>query len=317
MKLNIIIEIAIFIIFLITVPVVMLVERNIALSSEAKANESAKAYLQKGEQFYSQGRAKFNDASVQYWESIKRDPNLAKAHFKLAEIYYEYLWNYETLNELRELEKINPKYPRLYLLMGKIYNRMADINKADEAFQRSLVSEPYNSEAHYYLGTIYQQRNAKEEAIKEYEKAVTFTTSSSDKESIVKSYLQLGRIYKTDKDFAKAIEMLKKALSIEPWSVEIISELASIYSRQAGIYKSEQKFDEAAKIYEEIVKLDPNNPETVEYYMELGNIYRSQELYDKAVAVYMEVTRLDPLNFDAFAALKELKILKSNGGSNP
>jgi len=313
MKLNTIIEVSIFILFLITVPIIMLVERNTALSSET--NESTKAYLQKGDQFYNQGKMKFNNASVQYWEAIKRDPNLVEPYFRLAEIYYEYLWNYEALNELYELEKLNPKYPQLYLLMGKIYDRMSNKEKAFDAFQRSLLSEPQNSEAHYYLGTLYQQRNAKEESIKEYESAIT-GTKSADKESIIKSYLQLGRIYKTDRDLAKAIEMLKKALEIDPKSVEVISELTGVYGQQAGVYKSEQKFDEAGKIYEEIVKLDPNNPENVEYYMELGNIYRSQQLYDKAISVYTTVKKLDQFNFDAFSALKELEALKSDGESN-
>jgi len=315
MRLSIIIEAAILIIFLISVPIVIIMEHNNAISSEAKTNENAVTYLQKGDQFYKQ--MKFSDASVQYWEAVKHDSNLAEAHFRLAEIYYGNLWNYEALNELNELEKINPKYPELYLMMGKIYDRMADPNKSFEAFQRSLVLEPNNSETHYYLGTIYQQRNAKEEAIKEYESAVTDITPSSDKESIVKSYLQLGRIYKIDKDLAKAIDMLKKALAIDPKSVDVISELTVVYSQQAGIYKSEKKFDEAAKIYEEIVKLDPNNLENVEYYMELGSIYRSQQLYDKAIATYTAIAKLDPLNFDAFAALKELNLIKSSGENNP
>ena len=314
MRLSIIIEVAILVIFLITIPIIMLVERNTALSSEAKANESAKAYLQKGDQFYSQ--RKINDASVQYWEASKRDPKLAEAHFMLAEIYFVSLWNYEALSELHEIEKINPKHPQLYLLMGKIHNRMADINKAFDAFQRSLVSEPNNSEAHYYLGTIYQQRNAKEEATKEYEIAVANNTST-DKEPILNSYLQLGRIYKTDKDLVKAVEMLKKALAIDPKSLDVISELTGIYSQQAGIYKSEQKFDEAAKIYGEIVKLDPKNPENVEYYLEMGSIYRSLQQYDKAITAYTTITKLDPTNFDAFASLKELNLIKNNGESNP
>jgi tetratricopeptide (TPR) repeat protein len=314
MRLSIIIEVAILVIFLITIPIIMLVERNTALSSDAKANESAKAYLQKGDQFYSQ--KKINEASVQYWEASKRDPNLAEAHFMLAQIYFVSLWNYEALSELHEIEKINPKYPQLYLLMGKIHNRMADINKAFDAFQRSLVSEPNNSEAHYYLGTIYQQRNAKEEATKEYEIAVANNTST-DKEPILNSYLQLGRMYKTDKDLVKSVEMLIKALAIDPKSVEVISELTGVYSQQAGVYKSERKFDEAAKIYEEIVKLDPKNLENIEYYLEMGSIYRSLQQYDKAITAYTTITKLDPTNFDSFASLKELNLLKNNGESNP
>jgi hypothetical protein len=55
MRYGIISEIAILIIFLVTVPAVMLIEHNIAISDEAKETESAIAYQQKGDQLYSLG----------------------------------------------------------------------------------------------------------------------------------------------------------------------------------------------------------------------------------------------------------------------
>lgn len=302
-----IVDIVILIIFIISIPAVFLIVRNDAISDETKSSEGAIVYLQKGDQFYDQG--KFSDSAVQYWEALKHDPKLEDAHFKLAQIYYENLWSYDALEQINELEKLNSNYPNLYLLKGKVYlNRLDDSDKAFQAFQKSVVNSP-TIEAYYYLGTIYQQRNKKEEAILEYGKSVAL--SSDDKESMAKSFLQLGRIYKADMDFDKSIEMLKSALSIKPKSEEIISELSGAYSQKADIYKSEKEFGEAAKIYEEIIRLDPENPENIEYYMELGSIYRSDGLYDKAIMMYKAITKLDPLNFDAFSALKELDMLKS------
>ena len=107
------------------------------------------------------------------------------------------------------------------------------------------------------------------------------------------------------------MEFLKKALTIEPKSVEVISELTNIYSQKAGQYKVEQNFDEAGKIYEEIVRLAPDNVENIKYYMELGSIYKSKGLYDKAISAYKTVTKLDTLNFDAFVSIKELELIKS------
>jgi tetratricopeptide (TPR) repeat protein len=272
-----------------------------------KDRETASAYMQKGDQFYNQG--KFVDASVQYWKALKVDHKFEDAYFRLAEIYYDNLWNHDALNELQKLEKLNPNYKGLYLLKGKIYQtRLDDSNKALAAFQKVIVNDPQNAEAYYYIGTIYQQKNNKEDAILSYEKAVG--TNANDKESISKSYLQLGRIYKTDGDTDKAIEILKKAFSINPNSKEIIFELIGSYTQKAENYKSEQKFDKALEIYKEIVKLDPDNPENIEFYMEIGSIYRSEELYDKAIEAYQAITKLDPLNFDAFSALKELNMLK-------
>lgn len=304
-----VVEIIVVIIFIITIPIAMILSKNV--SSDVKDNENAIQYIQKGEELFKRGRTKYNDASVQYWNALKLNPRLADAHFRLAEIYYDHIWNYEALNELQQLEKINPKYPGLYLLLGKLYHRMAEVDKAFQAFQTSIALEPQNPEAYYYLGTIYQQRNNNDEAIKSYSQAIMSPVIESSKESIVKSYLQLARVYKTEKDLDKAIEFLKKALLVDSKSVDVISELTFLYSQKADQYKSQQKFDEAAKIYEEIVKLSPNSPENIQYYMELGSIYKGKGLYDKALSMYSAVKKLDPLNFDAFTSIKEIEMIKS------
>ncbi|MGB9595381.1 MAG: tetratricopeptide repeat protein [Candidatus Poribacteria bacterium] len=309
MKVRIITEIIITIMFIITIPIAMILSKNV--SSDVKDNENAIQYLQKAEELFRQGRAKYNDASVHYWNALKLNPQLADAHFRLAEIYYDYIWNYEALNELQKLEKINPKYKGLYLLLGKLYHRMAEIDKAFQAFQTSIALEPQNPESYYYLGTIYQQRNNNDDAIKSYNQAIMSPVTESSKEPIVKSYLQLARVYKSEKDLDKAIEFLKRALLVDSESADVISELTVLYSQKADQYKLQQKFDEAAKIYEEIVKLSPNSTENIQYYMELGSIYKGKGLYDKAISMYEAVKKLDPLNFDAFTSIKEIEMIKS------
>jgi len=310
-----ILELAIMLVFLITIPIVILVDRNMDLSADAKSKKSAEEYVRYGDELFNKGRLYYNDASIQYWEALKQNPKLAGARFRLAEIYYEYIWNNETIYQLEELKKINPEFPGLHLLMGKTYNRMGDNNKAFMAFQNAIAIKPSDAEAYYYLGTIYQQRNVEEDAIRAYEAAVLFLSSQtgeSNAESVVKAYTQLGRIYKGRKELKKAEYAFRKAFEIDPSSVEVISELKNLYEQEAGIFKSQKKFDEAAKKYEEMLKLDPDNSENSWIYVELGSIYRSQELYNKAITAYSMAAKLDPLNYDAFSAIKELKILKES-----
>jgi len=305
MRLRVIVEAIIMVIFLTTMAVFLLLGRGAIAPISA---QSVEEYMRRGDQNCKASRLKFNDAAIQYREAIKLDPNLPDAHFKLAEIYYEFVWNYEALHELEAVEKIDPNYPGLYSLMGKLHHRMGDTDKALTVLQRAIALQPGDSEAHYYLGTIYQQKNMEDAAIGEYVKA---TESRSDKEALLRSYLQLGRIYKGKKDDENAKEKLKKALSVDPKFIEAISELKDLYKQEAEGYKAKEKYDEAAQKYEEILKIDPDNPDNIEVYMELGSIYRNKRLYDKAIAVYTAVTKLDPLNLDAFGALKELRLLKS------
>lgn len=303
MKSIIIIEIATLFIFIITAPVIVLTER--IMSINVKDDKSALELMKLGDQLYVNGRSKFNDASVLYWEAIKQDPKLLNARLRLAEIYYTYIWNYEALNQLKEIEKIDPKYPGVYFLMGKIYHRLNDNNKALELFQKAIALQPENPSAYYYLGTIYQQQNNEEKALTSYYNAVKFL--DKDKESVVKSFLQIGRIYKNRNDLINAKEVFKSGLRLDPNSTEIILELKNLYEQEANIFKSQQRFDKAVAAYEEIVKLEPDKPENSWIYVEIGNIYRNMELNDKAISAYRKAAKIDPLNYDAFSALKELK----------
>ena len=313
-------EAAILVIFLITALAVILgrsatistdVERT-ASSFDVDDGRSAKKYVRLGDRAYAAGRTKFNEASIRYWEALKQEPDMAEAHFKLATIYYEYIWNDETLRELSELERIDPEHPGLYSLLGKTYNRMGDIDKASESLRRAVTLQPGNSEAHYYLGAICQQKNMVEEAISEYEKAVeaSLKPALTDSASVLKAYLQLGRIYKVRKEQEKAKDRLRKALSIDSASAEVISELKSLYKKEAEDYEYRDEHNKAAEKYEEMLRMDPDDPQNVEFYLKLGSIYRTNELYDKAAAMYEAATELDPLNFDAYSALKELELLR-------
>lgn len=308
MRFGAIAEIVILLIFLMVALATISVRNPAETSEDAR---SAEEYIQTGNRFYEMGKPKFNEASIEYWKAIDLNPDMAEAHYKLADIYYEHVWDYQALGELDKVERIDPNYPGLHSLLGRIYNRMSEPDKALEAFQRALALQPEDSDVHYYVGTIYQQQGMEEEAIDSYEKAV----EAYDGESAMKAYLQLGRIYK-NKDREKAKDQFIKALSIDPESAEVLSELRSVYRQEAEDYRFRDEYDKAAEKYEEMIKLNPDDPRNVEAYMELGNIYRSNELYDKAFTMYEAARKLDPFNFDAFSALKELELLKGVDSKN-
>lgn len=309
MKLRAIIEAAILVIFLITVlTVISGFGRGVMYNTptDTADGRSAEDYVQSGNRLYAADRPKYSKAAVQYWEAVKRNPDIADAHIKLAAIYYYYIWNQQTLRELSETEQIAPDHPELSLIRGKIYHRMGDIDKAYELFKRTVAGQPENSEARFYLGIVYQQRSMAEEAITEYEKAIE---GNSDDLSVLKAHLQLGRIYKTN-DRERAKSEFKKAMSIDPMVKEITSELRNLYKQEAADYEKQGEYIKAAEKYENMLKIDPDNPGNVGIYMQLGYIYKSYELYDKATVMYEAIAKFDPLNFDAFSELRELEFLR-------
>ena len=314
MRLRSVVEIGILAVFLITV-LVSLLWYNTTVPADEENGISAEEYLQSADQLYAAGKAKFNAAAVKYWEAIKRDPTMVDAQFKLASIYYEKGWNHQPLLLLKEVERIDPEYPGLYLLIGKIYDEMQNTDKAFDAFQKAVAAQPNFPEARYYLGAAYQQKSMTEEAINQYKKATEESlTPNSPEAKVLESHLQLGRIYKLKGDYKEAEAELKAALNIDPASEEILSDLRNLYNRQARNYKKQREYGKAMEKYGKILKIDPNNPRNIDIYMELGSRYESDGLYDKAKEMYKAARKLDPMNFEIFRALKQIEILKDVSG---
>ncbi|MFC1714510.1 tetratricopeptide repeat protein [Candidatus Poribacteria bacterium] len=322
MRLRAAIETAILAIFLtLTLAVTLWYSRTVP----ADVSGSAMEYAQAGDRLYEAGWSKLNAAAIKYWEAIRRDPDMAHARFRLANIYYSIsnTWNYEPLLELEEVERIDPDYPGLYLLRGKIYHRMQDNDKEFEALQQAVMRQPESSEVHYYLGLAYHRKGMMKTAIGEYEKATAsgLEPTTADNEAILKSYLQLGRIFemgndreKIEKDAGKAEERFRKALNLDPTSAEVISELRTLYKQQAEHYKSQREYNKMAERYGEILKIDPKSLGNIEIYMELGMRYEQDGFYDKAAEMYEAAKELDPMNFEMFIALKQLEALRGMGG---
>ncbi|MDI6735614.1 MAG: tetratricopeptide repeat protein [bacterium] len=78
----------------------------------------------------------------------------------------------------------------------------------------------------------------------------------------------------------------KKLLELDPKDITAMNQLGIVYAK-FGLY------DEAIKIFEEIIKIKAENPEA---YGNLGNIYYLQDKFDAALTQYKLALELDPNN---------------------
>jgi cytochrome c-type biogenesis protein CcmH/NrfG len=100
---------------------------------------------------------------------------------------------------------------------------VADLGKADAAFDRVLVASPTYDEAYLYKGRINNLLEKDDQIIKNYEEYVTRTTAKGAEElakpatvkKIVEAYNSIGASY-ANTDKAKAIEYFNKTLVLDP-----------------------------------------------------------------------------------------------------
>ncbi len=110
----------------------------------------------------------------------------------------------------------------------------------------------------YHLGVAYDYKELWDEAKKYYERAITVDPSFTP----AYEGLAIG-LYK-EKEVNKAIDLLKKAIEIDPYGPDTYYNLAQIYQEQGF-------FDLARENYETAVKLNPRNPKYKEKLAKLLN----------------------------------------------
>jgi cytochrome c-type biogenesis protein CcmH/NrfG len=100
---------------------------------------------------------------------------------------------------------------------------VADLGKADAAFDRVLVASPTYDEAYLYKGRINNLLEKDDQIIKNYEEYITKITAKGAEElakpatvkKIVEAYNSIGASY-ANTDKAKAIEYFNKSLVLDP-----------------------------------------------------------------------------------------------------
>lgn len=122
----------------------------------------------------------------------------------------------EAIEEFKKGVALDPHFPRAHYYLGLTYllkDGAAKLNDAAEEFKIELAANPDEFFANYYLGIIYVIERNWEPAISLLEKASRIQPNNPD------PYFQLGQAYQGAEKHDRAIEVLRKAIALNP-SVE-------------------------------------------------------------------------------------------------
>jgi len=132
----------------------------------------------------------------------------------------------------------------IYWKLGLVYLAKGNLSDAEREFKKSIEMNPANpAEIHKHLGLIYTEMEKDNEAIGEYQEVLRLTPDDAS------VYEQLGDIcYKHHKD-TNAIHF---------------------FSLAADIYLKKNEIDETIRVYENILKIEPEN---IDILTRLSEIY--------------------------------------------
>lgn len=185
------------------------------------------------------------------------DVNKARIYYKKA---HGYLMMKDTVKAIAEVKKAIAVYPenpssRLHLTLADLYKRQKEMDKAASEYESAVLKDPKNARTHIDLARIFELKNEIDKAIVEYKKAIALPLSPDNQMS---THFQLGRLYKKKMFYNDAVKEFQFLISHQGLA-KYQKPVGLSYINLAEIYEISGKKDSAISMYEQALRLDPEN----------------------------------------------------------
>ena len=172
---------------------------------------------------------------------IKQQPNLADAHFALAQTYLARDQFPEAEAEFRRVIELQPGNLDARFDLGLVYLTETRLEDAKSAFIQILAQDPNSAEGHYGLGLVLAEQQNHSAAIDELKKAAPDTHLSGVYYEMGKSYAKLNRY-----DDAIAAYLNEKQKTGD--SADLENALADAYQAKGMLKESQEARDLAQQL---------------------------------------------------------------------
>ncbi len=249
-------------------------------------------------------------------DCLKRNENFQPAIEKLLRAYQETEQLETAVNLLEQRVKEKPSAAD-YNTLGIHYYHQGAVNRAIDAFEKSVKLEPYHKAARNNLHQLFREKvyyalNAEDfsAAIGIYNKIIQLNPLDST------TYMLMGDGYAHAEHYATAIQYYQKALELNPVSRLAKRGLAQCYNNHGVTLRNSQKWDDAIAAYRKALEMQPKfhiaRANLSDAFWQKANSYRRSEHVDKAISAYLELQKLHPDDTRISSLLGELYLKKRN-----
>ncbi|MCA1594565.1 MAG: tetratricopeptide repeat protein [Acidobacteria bacterium] len=246
-------------------------------------------------ELYSKGRAFLDrrdhegniDFAIQMFEeAIRLDANFALAQAGLGEAYW---MKYEATKDAAWVKRaesasdralvLDPNQPQVHISLGIVYHGTGAVENAIEEFQCAVSLQPLNDSAYRWLGRCYLQSGEMELAREHFEKAVEIRPGYWE------NYNVLGNYYYARGLYEKAAAQYRRVIRIQPDSHHGYNNLGAMYLLLG-------RYEDAAATHQRAIEIHP----AAIAYDNLGTAYFYLERYEEARDAYSKSIELNPSN---------------------
>jgi tetratricopeptide (TPR) repeat protein len=235
---------------------------------------------------------RYSEAEQEYRLAAREDPNDARAHAGLGNVYLDQGRFSDAAEAYRQAIKVKADYVPAYQPLGYSLARQKRYPEAAETLKQGLQYDPDNAEVYNNLAFAYVHAERYVEAVEAGQQAITLLgqTGQSYKQGLQNrnevlshAYKNLGNAYNGMKQYNEAADALRRAAEIEP------NNAAAHFNLGLALYNG-RRYSEAIEAYKAVVKLRPT---LAAAYYNLGLTYVA--INDKESA-RQQYNILKPLN---------------------
>jgi serine/threonine protein kinase/Flp pilus assembly protein TadD len=258
----------------------------------------------------------FNQALMKDQNSALAWSGIADASLEMFRLTHDTIWNSKALDAARQAVRRDPNLPEVQFALGSVLTQSGHYADALAAIQKALTARPDSADGYDRLGNVLIRMGRADEGLQALDKAVAigkFDPYTHD--ALARAYYSLGRNDDALREFQREAELrprdsrVRNGLAViygrqGRWN-DCIRELniakdlqpnADIFTNLGMAYFYAGRFRESIPMFEEAVKLDPNQ---AKFVANLADAYRAAKLYEKAQEKYSQAIELAQEELDA------------------
>ncbi len=250
------------------------------------------------EEFFNRYSAAINEEKIgntlsavkSYQQALKIQPRDYDALLKLGLLYLnngaEGAIRQEgiklSLDYFKKAESVKQNDALLYLLMGRAYEEIGEIDNAVISFTKASNLDPENILLKSNLGRLYFEKKDFKNSIEIFNKVILAYPDN------LKARGYLGASLQSTDNYLAAIEQYNYILDYTPNEYSILKNIGDSWLAVG-------KFDKAKESYEKAKNVDPNVPNI---YADLAYVSRQEQDYKSAIENYKKALQLKGTNED-------------------
>jgi len=189
--------------------------------------------------------------------------------------------------------EIDPDNPDAHYQIGRVYRRINEEVKAEEAFRKVVTLNPQYQPAYLELGDLYQHQTRFQEALDAYINAAQINPNTpGGRNAQAKIPFLQGNLLAQSGKMEEALKAYQQALRITP-------DPAPIYFSIAQVYLAKGDLENAEAALVRTLEVDPKNQGAL---LKIGILYEQQGKLEEALRAYENARDVQPRSRDGIDA---------------